>query len=224
MRKTTVCFIVLSLLIVFNCQKANSEGSASSNLKRYGLKEAAIKYAIKGDMMSGTQELCFYRYGAQEVEIKNMEVKVMGMSQKTKTATYTDFSEGGTIYMVDFSTDPPTGTKTVNPIIKSLEGKDLKEVGKEMLVQMGGKIIGKGKVLGKECDIWEIKNMGTKIWVWNWITLKTEIMMGMKMIIEAIEILSKCDKKDLKKPNIKYKNMGEAMQGLDALRKQFQKK
>ncbi|MFQ5866262.1 MAG: hypothetical protein ACE5IW_13650 [bacterium] len=224
MKKTTACLIALSLLTVVNCQKANSGGGASSDIKRYGLKEGYIKYTIKGDMMSGTQEICFDRYGAREVEIKKIEVKVMGMSQKTHTASYTDFSEGGTIYTVDYSTDPPTGTKIVNPIIKSFAGKDLQEVGKEMLVQMGGKIIGKGTVLGKECDIWEIKNMGMKTWVWNWINLKTEIMMGMKMIIEAIEILSKCDKKDLEKPNIKYNDLGNAMKGLDALKKQFQPK
>ncbi|MFQ5605415.1 MAG: hypothetical protein ACE5HS_19275 [bacterium] len=227
MRKITACLIALSTIIVFNCKNAKSGNSASSNLKRYGLKEGYIQYSIKGDMMSGTQEICFDRYGAREVEIKNMEVKIMGMSQKTKTATYTDFSEGGTIYTVDYSTDPPTGTKTVNPMIKSFEGKDLQEVGKDMLVQMGGRIIGKGKVLGKECDIWEVKNMGTKVWVWNWITLKTEILMGMKMIIEATKILEKCDKKKLVKPNIKYKDMSnvmKSMKGLDALKKRFQKK
>jgi len=53
------------------------------------------------------------------------------MTQVTHTATYTDFSEGGTIYVVDLSTDPPTGTRTENPMIKSLQEEDLKEVGKK---------------------------------------------------------------------------------------------
>jgi hypothetical protein len=55
----------------------------------------------------------------------------MGMTQATKTATYTDLSESGTIYNVDLSTDPPTGIRTVNPMIKSLQEEDLKEVGKK---------------------------------------------------------------------------------------------
>ena len=51
-----------------------------------------------------------------------------------------------------------------------------------MLEEMGGKKIGEEEVLGKTCEVWEIKNMGTKIWIWKGITLKTETdMMGMKI-------------------------------------------
>ncbi len=222
MKKTTTCLILLSLLTFVHYHHAES-GGGKSNMQRYGLKQACIQYVIKGDMINGTQELCFDRYGAREVQIQHQTIKVMGMTQETKTATYTDFSEGGTIYTVDLKTN--TGTKMENPMIKSLEGKDLKEVGKEMLVQMGGKKIGTGKVLGKECDIWEIKNMGTKAWVWNWINLKTETnMMGMNITIEATKISDDFDKKKLEKPDIEYKDMSEAMKGIDALKKQYQQK
>jgi len=103
-----------------------------------------------------------------------------------------------------------------NPVIKSLQEEDLNEVGKKMMEAWGGKIIGKGKVLGKECDIWEISDMGTKTWIWNWIPLKTVTSMGMIITTEATEISEKCDKPAVK-PNIKYLRMKEKTKGMESL-------
>ena len=179
--------------------------------------EGCVKSKITGDMagmtkINGRETYCWN--GTKEVRIQDQKVTTMGMTQVTHTATYTDFSEGGTIYVVDLSTDPPTGTRTENPMIKSLQ-------------ESRGKIIGKGKVLGKKCDIWEISNMGTKTWIWNWINLKTVTSMGMIITTEATEILKKCDKKTVLKPNIKYVPMEEKTKGIEGLgdmMKQFQSK
>ena len=192
--------------------------------------EGCVKSKITGDMagmtkINGRETYCWN--GTKEVRIQDQKVTTMGMTQVTHTATYTDFSEGGTIYVVDLSTDPPTGTRMENPMIKSLQGEDLNEVGKKTMEAWGGKIIGKGKVLGKKCDIWEISNMGTKTWIWNWINLKTVTSMGMIITTEATEILKKCDKKTVLKPNIKYVPMEEKTKGIEGLgdmMKQFQSK
>jgi hypothetical protein len=191
--------------------------------------EGCIKSKIIGNMgdmtkINGRETHCWR--GTKEVRIQYQKVTTMGMTQVTHTATYTDFSEGGTIYVVDLSTDPPTGTRTENPVIKSLQEEDLNEVGKKMMEAWGGKIIGKGKVLGKECDIWEISDMGTKTWIWNWIPLKTVTSMGMIITTEATAISEKCDK-PVVKPNIKYLRMKEKMKGMEGLgdiMKQFQPK
>ena len=77
---------------------------------------------------------------------------------------------------------------------------------------MGGKKIGTEKFLGKQTDIWEIKQMGTKSWVWKGVTLKTESnMMGMKINIVATKISENFDKSKLEKPNIDYRDMGDLM-------------
>jgi len=227
-----LAFVTISVFLLCTIAPpiVNSGDSASSDIKWYGLREACIKYRITGNIggvgeISGGEELCFGDYGAKQVRIQNQKVTTMGMTQVTKTATYTDLSEAGIIYVVDLSTDPPTGTRTENPMIKSLQEEDLKEVGKKLMEAWGGKIIGKGKVLGKECDIWEVSNMGTKTWIWNWINLKTETSMGMIMTTEATEISEKCDKKKLVKPNIKYEDMSKKMksiEGLGDMMKQFQ--
>ena len=82
-----------------------------------------------------------------------------------------------------------------------------------MMKQMGGKKIGSEKFLGRQADIWEIKQMGTKSWVWKGVPLKSELnMMGMKISIVATKISEEFDKSKLERPkNIDYKDMSEMM-------------
>ncbi|MFQ5639444.1 MAG: hypothetical protein ACE5IR_15775 [bacterium] len=223
MNKLTTSLIALSFLSIVHCDSAES-GNNPGAKSRYGLKQACIEYKITGDMFAGTETLYFDRYGMREAKYSKQTVKVMGMTQKNHTATFVNFDEDGVIYTYDYKTK--SGTKMENPLKEAFQKEDMKEVGKEMMVQMGGKKIGTGKVLGKTCEIWE--TMGVKTWIWNWITLKTvSNMMGMKMTIEATKISENYDKKNLIKPNVKYRDIGDPMkgfQGLDALKKKYQKK
>ena len=78
--------------------------------------------------------------------------------------------------------DDNTATKMENTMLKGFEGQDLTEMGEKMLKQMGGKKIGSEKFLGRPTEIWEIKQMGTKSWIWKGVPLKSELnMMGMKI-------------------------------------------
>ena len=227
MNKLTTCFIALSLLSFVHCDNAES-GNSSIAKSRYGLKQACIEYKITGDMVSGTEKLYFDRSGMREAKYSHQITKVMGITQENNTATFINFDEDGMIYTYDFKTK--SGTKMENPLKEAFEKKDMKEVGKQMLVQMGGKKIGTGKVLGKTCDIWEIASLGTKTWIWNWLNLKTvSNMMGMKMTIEATKISETFDKKKLQKPNVEYRDMGDVLKGfkgldMDALKKKYRKK
>jgi len=74
--------------------------------------------------------------------------------------------------------------------MKPFEGQDLDDVGEKMMKQMGGEKIGTEEYLGKPCDVWVMKSMGTKIWIWQGtrVTLKTDTDMGLKMSVAATEI------------------------------------
>lgn len=94
-------------------------------------------------------------------------------------------------YSIDNKTK--TGTKTINKFLENMTGnaddEDMIEVGEQMLENMGGKKVGTETVLGKQCDVWEISSMGTKIWVWNGIALKTTIdFLGQSYSIIATNI------------------------------------
>jgi hypothetical protein len=203
----------LFVCILFFIVEANG---LSNTMKRYNLKQACIEYTVSGAMQNGTEVLYFDNWGAREAKYTKTTLKMAGMSQETNTVT---FLEGAWTYTVDL--DRQTGTKTENPFLKDIEGDDPQEMGKEMMVKMGGKIIGTEKILGKRCDIWEIKNMGVKTWVWNWVTLKTETnMMGMEMTNVATKINDSFDKKMLQRPtNIKYNDMGNVMNKFKNLQK-----
>jgi hypothetical protein len=63
------------------------------------------------------------------------------------------------------------------------------EIGEKMMVKMGGKKIGSETIDGRDCDIWELKKMMSKIWVWQTIPIKTEInMMGMNITQTATSV------------------------------------
>jgi hypothetical protein len=130
---------------------------------------------------------------------------MLGMKQSNKGVVY---REGSTIYTVDLNTN--TGTKMENDIMMSLEGKDAQQAVEDMMAKMGGKKVGTGEVLDKTCEIWDIASMGSKIWVWNGVALKTETnMAGMQMSILAIKITESFDKAKLQRPlNIQYSDAG----------------
>jgi hypothetical protein len=191
-----------------------------SKLKRYNQKSGTVEYQITGSMMSGTETLHFDDFGAREAKFTNTEVKLGGFSQKTNNATYL---EGSTIYTVDLNTN--TGTKMENSIIKNLEGKDLQDAGKQMLKDMGGKQIGSETFMGKNCEVWEIKNLGSKSWIWNGLMLKTEVnMMGQQVTYTATKISDTVDPRKLQRPaNIKYTEGEDPMKMLEQLRKNMPK-
>ncbi len=192
----------------------------AAKLKRYNQKSGTIEYQITGSMMSGTETLYFDDFGAREAKFTNTEVKMGSFSQKTNNATYL---EGSTIYTVDLNTN--TGTKIENSIMKNLEGKDVQDAGKQMLKDMGGKQIGTETFLGKNCEVWEIKSLGSKTWIWNGVPLKTEVnMMGQQVTYTATKISDTADPKKLQRPiNIKYTEGEDPLKMLEQLRKNMPK-
>jgi hypothetical protein len=80
-------------------------------------------------------------------------------------------------------------------------GKSMAKSGKEMMKKMGGRMIGKDKVLGYSCDVWDL--MGVKQCIYKGIPLKVESnIMGQKSTEIAVEAkfdLS-LDTKDFKLP------------------------
>jgi hypothetical protein len=161
--------------------------SNSPKFKRYNIEKGIVEYELSGSR-TGKEILYFDNWGMREATFTNAEISISGFSIKENKITILD---GEWTYNIDL--DKKTGSKIKTPLleelIKAAGDKDLGEFGEEMLKKMGGKKIGKDEVLGKTCDIWEIQNLNTRSWVWNWITLKTEAkLMGVSVIITATKI------------------------------------
>lgn len=155
--------------------------------KRYGLESAIVKYKITGSQ-KGDRTLYFENWGMKQADYTNATISIAGFSKSTNIVSI--MKDDG-LYTLDL--ENKTGTKTKNPVTEEQEKlkyeKNFNEFGEQMLLSMGAEKTGTGSVLGRECDIYEIKSIGTSLWVWKWITLKsvTETS-GFKIVSEATEI------------------------------------
>jgi len=167
-----------SLLLVIN----TASGQGLAGAKRYQIKSAIVEYTLSGTR-KGTETIYFDNWGMREAKYTKAEMSMMGITQKQNTLTLLD---GETTYNIDL--DTKTGTKMETPMLKELaaNNKDLTDAGEKMMKSMGGVKIGTEVILGKTCDVWEIKNMKSKTWVWKNVPLKTKVSMpSMEMTITA---------------------------------------
>ena len=180
--KKLFIFLLLILFTVFlsNCgdsSKDDSGNETTTNLqKRYGIKSGVVEYLITGSQ-EGTKTLYFDSWGMRQAEYTR---SVLSFGGFTKAMNIVNIIDGEFQYMINM--DQRSGTKTRNPILKSIEQlkdqKGFNEFGEQMLLSMGANKIGTEEFLGKDCDVYEMKSTGTKLWVWKWVTLKSETKSG----------------------------------------------
>jgi len=173
----------LSSSFLFAFGTASSQSLAG--VKRYQIKSGVVEYTLSGTR-KGTETIYFENWGMREAKYTKAELSVAGFTQKQNTLTLMD---GGYTYNIDL--DTRTGTKMETPLLKEIAAnqKDLTEAGEKMMKSMGGVKIGTEVVLGKTCDVWEIKNMKSKTWVWKGVPLKTQVSMpSMEMTIMATKL------------------------------------
>ncbi|HLG18038.1 MAG TPA: hypothetical protein VJH03_26590 [Blastocatellia bacterium] len=161
-----------------------SEGMKDAGFKRYQIESGIVEYTMSG-AQKGAETVYFDRWGMREAKYTRSELTVAGMTQRSNRLTLLD---GEWIYAIDL--DKRTGAKTQNPLFKQITDragtKDLAELGEKMMRDMGGVKTGSEEVAGKMCDVWEVKNLGSKSWVWNSVTLKVQTKMaGMEITSTA---------------------------------------
>ncbi|MBE0538973.1 MAG: hypothetical protein IH620_04620 [Ignavibacterium sp.] len=176
-------FLLIVSIYFISCgdsTKDNADNSGKNKSvdfqKRYGIKSGVIEYVITGSQ-EGTKTLYFDNWGMRQAEYTRSVLSVSGF---TKSLNLVSIIDGEYQYMINI--DQNSGTKTRNPILKSIEQlkdqKGFNEFGEQMLLSMGANKIGSDNFLGKNCDVYEMKNTGTKLWVWEWLTLKSETKSG----------------------------------------------
>jgi hypothetical protein len=138
-------------------------------------------------VQTGTAIMYFDDYGMKEATYENTVMDMYGIKLETESINYL---VGYFQYILDIKNN--IATKTKNTILQSLVEKskgDLEEVGRDMFVSMGGEMTGTENMIGKPCEIWELKSMGTKIWVWENIPLRSETnLMGIQILRVATKI------------------------------------
>jgi len=184
MKKILLFSITLLTVVTFlSCGDGSKDendtslkGTTADFQKRYGIKSGVIEYIITGSQ-EGTKTLYFDSWGMRQAEYTRSVLTVSGF---TKALNLVNIIDGEFQYMINI--DQNSGTKTRNPILKSIEQlrgqKGFNEFGEQMLLSMGANKIGSEEFLGKDCDVYEMKSTGTKLWVWKWLTLKSVTKSG----------------------------------------------
>jgi len=178
MKKFFYLILTLLLFSVYNCGDSGKESSENEKAsgktdftKRYGVKSAIVEYAVTGSQ-SGTKTLYFDNWGMRQAEYTNT---VLQIGNFNKNINILNVIKEDSNYIVDLERN--TGTKTKNPVKKLIaelqNQKSFGEFGEQILLKSGAMKIGREEFLDKECDVYEIKNAGTIIWIWKWIPLKT---------------------------------------------------
>jgi hypothetical protein len=191
-------FISLILSIVISAQ----------DFKRYEFKSGKVVYQSTGSM-TGTETMYFDNYGMLEVKNTKATLEMMGIKQVSDTKV---IMNNKFVYTIDNNSGE--ATKMENPLYSMFpEGTDLEKVGEEMMKNMGGIKIGTETVSGKDCEIWEIKKLMSKVWVWKSIPIKSEVnMMGLKItqIATSVEVDIDVSADEFKIPEgVEFKDMGK---------------
>lgn len=186
--------------------------------KKYDISSAKIDYKITGssDIMGmvtktvGKKRVVFSNFGAKElVEENKVDKEVIGGKStinKSHTLTLMDKS---IIYNVDFNKKRTMRMQNHAIVMMGLSKTNtVQQVGKKMMLQMGGKKIGTDKILGYKCDIWAM--MGTKQCIHKGVILRVETdMMGIKgsEVATNIEFDISKDTNKFKLPNFPIYDM-----------------
>lgn len=145
--------------------------SLFAQTNRYDVKSGMVEYEIigSGDVMgspttvSGTSKLYFKDFGNVELSDEKIQQTVDGDKEEERLVSKI---MGENVYTVDFVDEVIYTQKMVlDDDTASLNIKS-----KEAFISMGAKNLGVEKVLGYDCDVWQLGE--DRIWVYNSVPLK----------------------------------------------------
>ena len=150
----------------------------------YPFKSGVIEYTYSGNT-TGTQVLYIDDYGFLQCEITKTETRQFGQTEKKNEVK---LSKGLDIYQWDPETKK--GTRIHNSLAEELMNDpdfDPEEFGKRTMESLGFTKSGEETLDGKRCEVY--KGMGSTIWIWNGLALKTEVkLLGTKTVWTATSI------------------------------------
>lgn len=176
MKKIALLSICVLLVVMVSGQ--------AKKLKCYSFKTAIVEYVFEGNT-TGRQNLYIDDNGWAQCEVTQSTTKMFGQTTESKTVKLT---KGLDIYQWDPMTR--LGTKMHNSILEELINDpdfDMQEFAKRTMEGMGFQKTGNETVKSWNCEVW--KGMGSTIWIWNNIAVKTEVkLLGQKTVMVANKV------------------------------------
>ncbi len=194
MKKIFTLTFFISLFLIVSCSESRKDDLDANGIKlplvkerKYGLKSAIIEYDISGSQ-EGSRRLFFDNWGERQAEFSNTTITV---GQFSKTANLLSIYDRDWQYVINL--DSRTGTKSKSPIKELREElanqQYFNELGEQAILKMGGLKIGTEEYMGKECMVYDFRNIGMRAWYWKWILLKSETRSGpVNIVVTARKI------------------------------------
>ncbi len=191
---------ILSFLLITGCGKnekpANENQDQTSSVSdagskgKYKIKSGIITLKTENSMikMDIASTLYFDDYGNKESTESYSELSMMGQTIKNHQR---NMVLDGYSYNLDL--EKKTGTKTKISDFMDPSKFDYTNLSDEIIKQWNIKKEGSESILGKTCEVMSMSNdkmqMTGKVWIWNGITLKSQVeMAGIKISLEATKI------------------------------------
>ncbi len=157
---------------------------------RFAIKSGYVKYKLTGNT-TGTKELWWDDYGAKtyELEQSKSETKIFGLKKTDEKHTVNILNKKDA-WSVDYKENKGFHSHIPYDMNKAIVGdmteEEQKKMADDILAGLGGRKLGTEKVLGYTCE--GVTLLGTKVWVYKGVTLKTNAsMLGIKHNQIAVE-------------------------------------
>jgi hypothetical protein len=209
-------FLSLALMVV-----------GANEFKRYDVKSGYVKYSLSTTVGSGGMEITtkgtrvikFKDYGAKELKDEKTTTtqKIFGKTTKSSKHQLLLMDSGKT-YSVDFKTKTIYEMTNFAGAVAGAMGSSMQSMGMEMMKKMGAKKVGKDRVAGFECEVWDLR--GIKECIYKGVVLKLETNMGGAKVEEvATEAKFDIDIPDseLKLPDFPKRDVGKMMEQMGNL-------
>jgi len=158
--------------------------SQQQKVRFFDFETAIVEYTYEGNE-TGKQIMYIDQYGWKRAEWTNITTKMLGQTTEKKQIMVS-------IGLDVWQWDPiaRTGTRVHNQMLENLMKDpqfDPEKYAKETMENLGFQKTGTEIVQGKNCEVW--KGMGSTIWIWNGLGIKTEVkLLGQKTTWTATKI------------------------------------
>jgi hypothetical protein len=188
--KRTKLNVLIATLVLSFCLSVDASAGKLVDVEAasitYEINTSANMAGIKSNS-SGSESLYLKSWGEVQKREETLNVSDIMGKRVEREVTLLD---GGSVYSVDFESKvihktPLQALASVSP----QEFASFSENWQDSLRKMGAKKIGDESILGYPCEIWEMSQFGSKVWIHKGLTLKTVTnMAGIKATSTAVDV------------------------------------
>ncbi len=209
------------IILILSCLLMIHIASAQQKTQQYTIKSGYVEYTLSGNT-TGTKKIWWDNFGDKSRTETQSETitKMFGIKNVDKAHTIEILVKDKywSANLADQSGHKGTLPfyKESRMLVENMTKKEQEEFANKIINALGGERLGTENFMGKTCEV--IKVMGSKIWIYKGLTLKSEVkIMGMVSNETAVKFQanqSVSASKFTPLSNISYEDIDQQQQGM----------